>query len=161
MGEEVEDAVGTEAVNSEGGPNLSAGDLADEVYFLLLIRFAVAVEDFVEPFGGLAVGIRMLPGIPGQEGLRFAGDQAPVDGGDFVFFRDGQDSFEGAALRAGHIFGAKDRAVVAFQPLDALLEFGGRAVVVEGNDIGVVELDALHGRELFVAGPVAFPDAAG
>ena len=40
---------------------LPSGYLTDEIHFLLFIRLAVLGKDLVEPFGGLTVGIGVLP----------------------------------------------------------------------------------------------------
>lgn len=45
-------------------PNLVAGDLADEVNFFLSVGLSIWAENIMEPHGGLAVDVRMLPGIP-------------------------------------------------------------------------------------------------
>ncbi len=80
------------------------------------------MENVVEPDGGMPVGVRMLPGVPRQIGLRFPFDQSPVDRGHVIFLRNRQRTLKGAAHSARHVFGAKNRAMVRLQPHDALLE---------------------------------------
>src|SRR6267143_1998347 len=65
-------------------------NLSNEFSFLLSVRNAIGPEYFVKPNGGLVVRIRMLPGVPWKIGLRFSSYQAPINGGDVIFLRDGQ-----------------------------------------------------------------------
>src|SRR5580704_15012012 len=140
---------------------LSRNDLADELSLFGLVQGAIGAKDFVEPFLGLAINIRMLPRTPGEERLRFSGDKAPVDGGDFVFFCDGKNALKGAALGPGHIFGTQDGPVIFLQFFDVLQKVAGLAVIVEGENVGLFELDLLNRVELFEGSPVAGPKAAG
>src|SRR5438477_12541904 len=88
---------------------LSSDNLSNEFSFLLSVRNAVGPEYFVKPNGGLAVRIRMLPGVPWKIGLRFSSYQSPINGGNVIFLRDGQGALERAAIAACHILGAKNR----------------------------------------------------
>lgn len=101
---------------------LRGGDFADEGDFLFAVGLTVVAEDFVEPEFGFGLDVRLLPGIPGVPGLGFAGDQAPIDGGDLVLLGDRQDALEGAALGAGHVFRAENRAMISLQLADVLQE---------------------------------------
>src|ERR1051326_5258215 len=83
-----------------------AGELLDDRRFMLTIRAAVLVEDFVEPDGRIAEHVRTLPRIPRKIRLRLAGNESPVDGGDTVLLRDRKDGVKGAANRACHVLGA-------------------------------------------------------
>ena len=134
---------------------------ADEADFVLAVGRAVGMEDVVMPDGGLAADIGFFPGIPGKPGLRLAGDEAPVDGCDFVFLGDGQDRLKRAAAASGHVFGAEDRAMELLEPEHALLELLGFVVIVKGNHIGQFKLELFHGAELLGRGPIALPNAAG
>jgi len=96
------------------------------------------VEDVVVPDERRLVDVGMLPGIPREIGLRFAGDEAPADGADFFFFRDWQDSGEGAPESPGHVLGADEWAMGGPEPCDVFFKVGGWTVVVEGDDVGVV-----------------------
>jgi hypothetical protein len=69
---------------------LPSDNLSNEFSFLLSIRNAICPEYFVKPNGGLAVRIGMLPGVPWKIGLRFSSYQAPINGGNVIFLRDGQ-----------------------------------------------------------------------
>src|SRR5580704_5750217 len=140
---------------------LSRNDLADELSLFGLVQDAIGAKDFVEPFLGLAINIRMLPRTPGEERLRFSGDKAPVDGGDFVFFCDGKNALKGAALGPGHVFGTQDGPVIFLQFFKVLQKVGGLAVIVEGENVGLLELDLLDGVEFFEGSPVPVPEAAG
>ena len=51
--------------------------------------------------------------------------------------------------------------MVLLEEQDVLLEVFRPAVVVEGEDIGVLGLDTRDGRHCFEGGPVALPKAAG
>src|SRR5579864_1628525 len=62
----------------------------DEVSFLLTVRPSVGAENLVEPHGWFAIHVGVLPGVPRQIGLRFAGDESPIDGGHVIFLCDGQ-----------------------------------------------------------------------
>ena len=137
------------------------GKRADELRFMPTVGPAIWIEDFVKPDGRPFQGVRAIPGIPRQPGLRFAGNQAPVDRSDTMFLRNRQRVVEGAARAARHVFGADEWPVILLQPFDALLEILRPAVVVEGDDVGLIDLNATHGVERFVGGPVSVPDAAG
>ena len=139
----------------------AAGELADEVDFVLAVGGVVLAEDLVEPDGGLGEDVGFLPGVPGEVGLGFAGDEAPVDGADVVLFGDGEAVVEGAASAAGHVLRANDGAVVALEFEDAGFKLFGPAVVVEGDDVGLFELDFGDGTQLGGVAPIAGPDAAG
>ena len=69
----------------------------------------------------------------------------------WYFCAMGQDGVEGAAGAARHVFGAEDGAVILLEPLDVLLEVFGPAVVVEGDDVGLFDLDARRWRPFFRA----------
>src|SRR5258708_31143595 len=90
---------------------LLAGEAADQVRFGLAVGRAVGTQDFVKPYRRLAENVRMLPGFPGQIGLRFAGDESPVDGADALLLGDGENRVEGAAGGTRHEFRADDRTV--------------------------------------------------
>src|SRR5450432_283272 len=106
----------------------------------------------MEPYGRLVVNVGMLPGFPRKIGLSFTGDEAPVDGSDVLLFGDRQDRVEGAADRAGHVFGADHRTMKLSKPCDFGFEGFGPAVVVEGDNVGLAQLDALN----FFYGALAF-----
>ena len=74
-------------------------------------------------------------------GLGASVDETPVDGRDVQLLGKGEDGVEGAAGTAGHVLGAEDGAVEGFELLDAGLELFWPAVVVEGEDVGLGELD--------------------
>ncbi len=67
------------------GVSCAASDLADVTDFLLVIRSAVSSENVVEPRRWF-VAVLFFPGIPRENGLRFAGDKAPVVSADMLFF---------------------------------------------------------------------------
>ena len=100
------------------------------------------MQDFVEPYRGLAEDVGMLPGFPGIISLGFAGDESPVDGGDARLFGDGQGSVERAAGGAGHVFGAEDRTMESSQPDDFSFERLRPTVVVKGDDVGLAQLNS-------------------
>src|SRR5687767_14547549 len=112
-----------------------SGHCTEEIDFLLLVWAPVRVEDFMEPDRRLAADVWFLPGVPRQERLRFPCDQAPIHHCHVVLLPDRQRTFESALVAAGHVFGAKDRPVVALQRLDALLEDIRGFVAVERNDV--------------------------
>ena len=154
-------AGGGDGVLLGGSGGAAAGELAHQVNFALAVGCVVGAEDVVEPDGGLELDVGALPGVPGEVGLGLAEDEAPVDGGDVVLFRDGEDGVEGAAGAAGHVLGAEDGAVEGLEGLDAGIEELGPVVVVEGDDVGLGELDLCGGGLLNGVGPVALPDAGG
>ena len=79
----------------------------------------------------------------------------------WYFFAIGKRAIEGGAGAAGHVLGAEERAVVGFELVDAGFEDLGPAVVVEGDDVGLGELDLGGGAFLLGVRPVAVPDTAG
>lgn len=87
--------------------------------------------------------------------------EAPVDRGDAMLFCDGQDRVKSAANGACHIFGAQNRAVVSLQSSDLFFEIPRPTVVVEGQDIGVLQLDRCHRRRLVFGSEIILKDAAG
>src|SRR5689334_2134114 len=88
------------------------GDFANERHLGGGVGLPIEPEDIVKPHRRLAVGVRMLPGVPRQPGLRLSRDEAPVDGGDVVLSGDGQDRLKRTPARARHVLGAPDRAVI-------------------------------------------------
>jgi hypothetical protein len=61
---------------------------ANKIHFFLAIGATVRAKDLVEPDRRLAIRVWMFPRIPRQISLRFAGNQAPVDGGYLVLLGD-------------------------------------------------------------------------
>src|SRR5271154_539315 len=116
---------------------------ADQVGFFFVVGLAVGAEDVVEPEGWFR-GVLLFPGIPRVDGLRFARYEAPVVGAYFFLFQEREDCFEGAASWPGHVFGADDGAVEAAKRFYADENSVGRVVVVEGDDVGVFELEMFH-----------------
>ena len=129
------------------GPLLENG--ADEIGFFLAVGLAVGAEDFVEPDGRFAADVGMLPGIPGKVGLRFSGDQSPVDGGDVLLFRQRKNGLEGAPCGPGHVFGAQQWAMILPQPLHVFFEIFRRSVIVKGNYVGKFQLNFFGGTQFF------------
>src|SRR5438093_13009899 len=80
--------------------------------FPLAVGSAIGMEYFMKPDGRRVHDVRLLPGIPRQISLRFAGDQSPIDRGHVVLLRNRQDRVECAPDRSGHELGAADRAMV-------------------------------------------------
>src|ERR1700679_1119780 len=112
-------------------------EFADQVDFVLAVGGVVLAKDFVEPDGGLREGVGASPGIPRVEGLRLAGDEAPVNGRHVILLGDGQGVVEGAAGSACHVFGAEDGAAGGWELLEAALYLFGPAVVVKADDVGL------------------------
>src|ERR1044071_2173134 len=137
-----------------------AGHAPDELHLFGHVRRPVVAEDLVEPDGRLAVGVGAPPGVPGQVGLRPALHEAPVDHPDVVRLADRQPAEEEAAVAARHVLGADHRAVVALEPVDALLKLRRGVVVVEGDDVGELYLQAIRRRHLLRCRPVALPRPA-
>ncbi len=71
-------------------------------------------------------------------GLRLALYQSPIDHPDVVDLADQQPTHKETAIAARHVFAADKWTVVTLEPLDALLKFGGRIVVVKGDDVGQI-----------------------
>src|SRR4051794_29572566 len=88
-----------------------AGNFADVLDFFGAVGGAVGAEDVMEPHGGF-FGVALLPGVPGVDRLRLAGDESPAVGGDLLFFQVGEVGIEGAAVRSSHVLGAEDGAFV-------------------------------------------------
>ena len=116
----------------------AAGQAFDVFDLGLPIRCAVAVEDFVKPFLRLG-GVLPAPRIPRVVRLRLAGDEAPVVSGDVLLFEIAEHRVEAAAVGAGHVFGAEDRAAVALELLHARLDVLEPAVVVETDDVRLLD----------------------
>src|SRR4051812_27940409 len=85
----------------------------EELDFVGKVGPTVGVEDVVEPAAGPARDLFVFVAIPGEMGLGSTRDEPPAESGHTVLLRLGQDRLEGAALRAGHIFGAQDRPAEA------------------------------------------------
>ena len=66
-----------------------SAQFSNDLCFPLAIRPAIGMEYFMKPDGRRVHDVRLLPGIPRQISLRFAGDQPPVDRGYVVLLRDG------------------------------------------------------------------------
>ena len=79
------------------------------------------MENVMEPDGGFVVDVRPLPGVPGQPGLAFALDQAPVDGSDMMLLGNGQNGVKGAAGAARHVLRAEDGAMDLLELRDHVL----------------------------------------
>src|SRR4051794_10399796 len=119
----------------DAGTSLRAGfsctfayDAANELRLFRLIGMAIIAEHFVEPDGGLAIDIWLGPGIPGQIRLRLALHQAPVDHGDAMDAADRKTSVKEAAVAAGHVLGADQRAAKALELHDPNFEGRGRFI---------------------------------
>src|SRR5205807_7867228 len=74
--------------------------------------------------------------------------EAPVVRRHVLLFEVAEDRVEPAAARAGHVLGAKDRAVVALEVLDALLDPIERVVTVEADHVALVELHRSEERRV-------------
>src|SRR5919198_920763 len=83
--------------------------LADELRLALVVRRAVAAENLVVPHRRIAIDVWLLPGIPRQPGLRFSGDESPVDRHDLQALRDRQRPLERAPVAARQVLRADDR----------------------------------------------------
>lgn len=93
---------------------------------------------FVKPqFRFRTIGNRLIPGI---FGVRFSGNQTPVDGANILFFQYRHDVGKQAVVSAGHVFAAEQWTVVAFQGINSSLMFFRIIVVVVGNDIRIFDL---------------------
>src|SRR5262249_19795477 len=87
-------------------------EVADQVDLCLPIGSSVGTQHLVKPDWRLIDDIGMLPGFPGQVRLGFTSHKAPVDRADALFLGDRQYRVEGAAYRAGHVFGTDYRPIV-------------------------------------------------
>jgi hypothetical protein len=99
---------------------LASGVAADQLFgpaykgITLAAATAIAPEDVVKPklrFPFILSG----PRIPGINGLALAINQTPVKGAHSSRFQIAQVRVKEAAVAAGHVLGAKQRAVVALQ----------------------------------------------
>src|SRR5579872_264658 len=116
----------------------------------------------MEPDRRLNDYIWPLPGIPGQVRLGFSRDESPVDRSYVLLLGDRQHRVKGASLRARHVFGANDRAIVFPQPLHLTPEVLRPGVDVKGDDVGFAQLNLLQFPQLgAVAGVVHSPYSAG
>src|ERR1700756_632716 len=103
----------------------------------------------------------MLPRVPGEEGLRFPGDQPPTEGTNVVPLRNWQDSLNGATRGTSQVLGAQNRPALRDKLGDAALELRRLPVVVECDHVGVVELNAADRAAASAVCPLAVPHAAG
>ncbi len=115
--------------------------LPDQVHFMLAIRFAIGIKDVVEPNRWLHKHIRPLPGIPRQIRLRLAIHQPPVDDANVILQRDRQIGVEQTVGASCHVLGAENWPVIGFELHDVLLEIFRKAVIMEGQNIGLRQLD--------------------
>src|ERR1039458_2523311 len=145
---------------ADHGLRAIADCLADEIHFFLPVGSAVAAENVLEPHRRLPVDVGRLPGIPRQEHLPFSRNQARSQRRNTIFLRDGENRLNGATLAARHEARAQHRPPVRLQPLNALLEFLRPLVVLEGDDVGALDLDLLRRAQFIGARPVALPHAA-
>lgn len=142
-------------------PLLFAGQLANNVNLPLAIWSPTPVEDVMEPDGRLFRHVRVLPGVPRQVGLALAGDKAPVDCGNVMLAGNREDGVKSAAIPARHVFRAKNRPMKLLKCLHHFLEILRPAVVMEGDDIGKLNLDARNRRHCIQGCPVSMKQAAG
>ena len=120
-----------------------ARQLTDQIHFCLAVGRPIRTKYSVKPDWRLALNIGVLPRLPGIVCLHLARDESPVDGSDPLLPGDGQDRVEGAAHRAGHIFGADHRTMKSSQARDFGFERLRLAVVVKGDNVGLAQLNAL------------------
>src|SRR5258708_38417682 len=138
-----------------------AGQLANNFGFTFAIRLAIRMKHFVKPYWWGLQNVGLFPRIPRQVRLRFAGNQAPVNGCDMVSLGDGQNCVEGAADRTRHKFSAQNWTMVGFQPTHVLLKILGPVVIVEGKYVRLLELNSSNCVQLVLGLPVSLSQAAG
>src|SRR5439155_4080009 len=113
---------------------------ANERDFRRIVRHSVSPEDVVEPNGRLR-RVLAIPGVPRVYGLRFPGDETPVDPADTSASENRQDALESAPPRTGHVLGAYDRpsATVSLERRHESLDRRAIVVAVKRDDVGAVE----------------------
>jgi len=90
----------------------------------------------------------MLPRLPRQVSLRFAGDETPIYRSNALLLRNRQYRVKRAAHRAGHKFRADHGAVVSLQPGHFAAEVFRPAVVVKRNNVRLTQLNLLQFTEV-------------
>ena len=83
--------------------------------------------------------------------MRFAGDEAPLDGSAALLLGNRQYRVEGAAHGTRHVFGADYGPVVFLQPVHLTLEVLGPSVVVKRDDVGFAKLNLIVADRIFIA----------
>src|SRR5215813_12416433 len=135
--------------------------IANQLHLSFAIRRSIRVKHFVEPHRRFVQNVRVSPRIPWVIGLRFAGDETPIDCRNLVLLCQRQDRIEGASSPPGHVLRAEKRSVVFLQEQNFLFEALRPSVIVKGDHIGVLELDLLHLRRGRTPYKIDIPDAAG
>lgn len=139
-------------VSYPGAVAVISADLVEDFFFFRIKERSIGVENVMEElFRHTFFGCPS----PGINGLAFAGDETPVDGGNVQFPEDGQTCLEGTSGGTGHVFGAEYLTAVGFfedieSTLTGIFAVG---VGVEGHQIGVVEHKAVQILETFVKTP--------
>ncbi len=105
--------------------------------------------------------IGSLPRVPREIGLGLSRHETPVNRADVVLLGEGKNRVEGAAIAARHVLRADDGTMQRLKRSHPGFEAFGPVVVVEGDDVGLSELDLGDGVLLGWVGPVTVPETAG
>ena len=138
------------------GRRLGPGDVLDVGDFRGVVGRPVGAEDVVEPDGRFGL-VLLLPGIPWVNGLGLARHEPPVVGADVFLPEVAENGIKPAAVGAGHVLGAENRALIAPQILHALGGLLEVPIAVEADNVRGFELEPFHRAQLGLVGPVADP----
>jgi hypothetical protein len=146
-------SIDMDAIDSEGSRQLVAGngplqDREDKCRLFRFVRLAIAAKNFVEPLGWFTIHVGVLPGVPRQVRLRFAGNEPPVYRRDVIFLCDRQRALKRAAISSSHILRAKNGPSILLERQHVLLKNVGAVVTVKGNDVGECYLNSSRRPEV-------------
>src|ERR1700761_7838064 len=119
---------------------LEPAQLADRLNFGVPVRPSIGLQQVCKP-KLRSCRVRVIPGVPRNVGLGLTSDQPPIDRTDVVPLRNWQDPANGTAQGPSQVLRAEDRPPQRGQLCDPGLEACWFVIAVEGDHIGVVQLD--------------------